>query len=54
MNTPGPLLYFGVPIKQEYVFRILYERDKFGILLNPEMGHPLLTGEHHIDEVIME
>lgn len=47
------LAYYGVPFDTDYVASIIRQTDFFGTLLQKyELGYPLLTGEHPVEEAI--
>jgi hypothetical protein len=45
--------YFGVPFQHDYLRRVLKARRDYGLIDNPEMGFPLLTGAHRVDEAVI-
>ena len=45
--------YFGVPFRHVYLRRILRARRGYGLIDNPEMGFPLVTGAHRADEAVV-
>lgn len=38
--------YFGVQFNLNYVRKVIFQRKKFGVVDNYEMGFPLLSGRH--------
>lgn len=44
--------YFGVPFRHEYLRRVLDARRDYGLINNPEMGFPLVTGAHTVEEAV--
>jgi hypothetical protein len=47
------LAYIGVPFHHSYVMRCVREREMWGTLLdNYWQRHPLLTGEHALEEAL--
>jgi hypothetical protein len=45
--------YFGVPFRHDYLSRVLKARRDYGLIDNPEMDFPLVTGAHPVDEAII-
>jgi len=43
---PVGVEYFGVPFDIQYVNKIIFEREKYGVIDCWEIGWPLLTGKH--------
>ena len=46
--------YFGVPFRHNYLRRVLKARRDYGLIDNPEMGFPLVTGAHRVDEAVID
>jgi hypothetical protein len=46
--------YFGVPFRHDYLRRVLRARTDYGLIDNPEMGFPLVTGAHSADEAVSQ
>jgi hypothetical protein len=44
--------YFGVPFRHDYLRRVLKARSDDGLIDNPEMDFPLVTGAHSVDEAV--
>jgi hypothetical protein len=44
--------YFGVPFRHNYLRRVLKARTDYGLIDNPEMDFPLVTGAHSVDEAV--
>lgn len=42
--------YYGVKLKDEYIYRTLVARKKYGIIDNIEERFPILTGKHKREE----
>ena len=45
--------YFGVPFRHDYLSRVLKARRDYGLIDNPEMDFPLVTGAHPVDEAVI-
>ncbi len=45
--------YFGVPFRHDYLRRVLKARRDYGLIDNPEMDFPLVTGAHPVDEAVI-
>ena len=46
--------YFGVPFRHDYLDRVLKARRDYGLIDNPEMDFPLVTGAHSVDEAVSQ
>jgi hypothetical protein len=46
--------YFGVPFRHDYLSRVLKARKDYGLIDNPEMDFPLVTGAHCVDEAVYQ
>ena len=44
--------YFGVAFRTDYLRRVVRANRTYGLIYNTPMGHPLLTGEHSIEEAL--
>ena len=44
--------YFGVPFRHGYLRRVLDAKRDFGLIDNPEMSFPLVTGAHSAEEAV--
>jgi hypothetical protein len=45
--------YFGVPFRHDYLRGVLKVRRDYGLIDNPEMDFPLVTGAHPVDEAVI-
>ena len=45
--------YFGVPFRHDYVRRVLKSRGDYGLIDNPEMDFPLVTGAHRANDAVV-
>lgn len=45
--------YFGVPFRHDYLRRVLKARRDYGLIDNPEMDFPLVTGAFSVDEAVI-
>jgi hypothetical protein len=45
--------YFCVPFRHDYLRRVLRARRDYGLIDNPEMDFPLVTGAHRVDEAVV-
>jgi hypothetical protein len=45
--------YFGVAFRHDYLRRVLKSRRDYGLIDNPEMDFPLVTGAHRADEAVV-
>jgi hypothetical protein len=45
--------YFGVPFRHAYLSRVLKARRDYGLIDNPEMDFPLVTGAHRVHEAVI-
>ena len=45
--------YFGVPFRHDYLRRVLGARKNYGLIDNPEMDFPLVTGAHRADDAVV-
>ena len=46
--------YFGVPFQHDYLSRVLKARRDYGLIDNPELDFPLMTGAHPVDEAVYQ
>jgi hypothetical protein len=46
--------YFGVPFRHDYLRRVLKARRDYGLIDNPEMDFPLVTGAHRVHEAVID
>ena len=46
--------YFGVPFRHDYLSRVLKARRDYGLIDNPEMDFPLVTGAHPVHEAVID
>jgi hypothetical protein len=46
--------YFGVPFRHDYLRRVLKAGSDDGLIDNPEMDFPLVTGAHSVDEAVSQ
>ena len=46
--------YFGVPFRHDYLRRVLKARRDYGLIDNPEMDFPLVTGAHRVHEAVLD
>ena len=42
-DDPQDRRYFGVPFDRDFVFATAKERERYGVIENPEMNFPLIT-----------
>jgi hypothetical protein len=45
--------YFGVPFQHDYLRRVLGARKDYGLIDNPEIDFPLVTGAHSADDAVV-
>jgi hypothetical protein len=46
--------YFGVPFRHGYLRRVLKAKRDYGLIDNPEMDFPLVTGAHRVHEAVID
>ena len=46
--------YFGVPFRHDYLRGVLKVRRDYGLIDNPEMDFPLVTGAHRVHEAVID
>ena len=46
--------YYGVPFRHDYLRRVLKAGSDDGLIDNPEMDFPLVTGAHSVDEAVSQ
>ena len=44
--------YFGVKFSDQFLTKTLFEREKYGVLFNPEMGFPILRNGVGKDDIV--